>query len=42
MSQPDNHKLLVISVDDPLKAQELLLSMYRLQRSDPLSRSTTR
>ena len=36
MSQPDNHKLLVISVDDPLKAQELLLSMYRLQRSDQI------
>jgi uncharacterized membrane protein len=36
MSQPDNHKLLVISVDDPLKAQELLLSMYRLQKSDHL------
>ena len=34
MTQPDNQKLLVISVDDPLKAQEMLLSIVRLQKSD--------
>jgi uncharacterized membrane protein len=34
MTHPDNSKLLVISVDDPLKAQELLLSVIRLQKAD--------
>jgi uncharacterized membrane protein len=34
MSAPDNSKLLVISVDDPLRAQELLLAIRRLQKSD--------
>jgi uncharacterized membrane protein len=36
MTQPDNNKLLVISVDDPLKAQELLLSVLRLQKAGHL------
>jgi uncharacterized membrane protein len=33
---PTSHKLLVISVDDPIKAQELLLSIVRLQKSGNL------
>jgi uncharacterized membrane protein len=37
MSQPpDNSKLLVISFDDPLRAQEFLLAAARLQRDDEL------
>lgn len=36
MTQPDNQKLLVISVDDPLKAQEMLLSIVRLQKGEHL------
>jgi uncharacterized membrane protein len=36
MDAPQNAKLLVISVDDPLKAQELLLSVVRLQKNDHL------
>jgi uncharacterized membrane protein len=36
MSQPDNNKLLVISFDDPLKAQELLLTVVRLQKNHDL------
>jgi uncharacterized membrane protein len=36
MSTPDNQKLLVISFDDPLKAQELLLTVVRLQKNNEL------
>jgi uncharacterized membrane protein len=36
MSTPDNQKLLVISFDDPLKAQELLLTIVRLQKNKEL------
>lgn len=37
MSQPpDNHKLLVISFDDPLRAQEFLIAAARLQRDHGL------
>src|ERR1700710_1983787 len=36
MTAPDNNKLLVISFDDPLKAQELLLSVVRLQKQHDL------
>jgi uncharacterized membrane protein len=37
MSQPpDNSKLLVISFDDPLRAQEFLLAAARLQRDQEL------
>jgi uncharacterized membrane protein len=36
MNPPQDSKLLVISVDDPLKAQELLLSVVRLQKNDQL------
>src|SRR3954452_18102246 len=37
MTQPDNTKLLVISFDDPLKAQEFLLTAARLQKRNDLS-----
>jgi uncharacterized membrane protein len=33
---PDNSKLLVISFDDPLRAQEFLLAAARLQRDEDL------
>src|SRR5579875_3725580 len=33
---PDNSKLLVISFDDPLRAQEFLLAAARLQRDEEL------
>ena len=33
---PDNSKLLVISFDDPLRAQEFLLATARLQRNDDI------
>jgi uncharacterized membrane protein len=33
---PDNAKLLVISFDDPLRAQEFLLAVARLQKSDEI------
>jgi uncharacterized membrane protein len=33
---PDNSRLLVISFDDPLRAQEFLLAIARLQRNDEL------
>jgi uncharacterized membrane protein len=33
---PDNSKLLVISFDDPLRAQEFLISAARLQRDNEL------
>ncbi|MGI8677152.1 MAG: DUF1269 domain-containing protein [Jatrophihabitans sp.] len=33
---PDSSKLLVISFDDPLRAQEFLLSVARLQRDEDL------
>jgi uncharacterized membrane protein len=33
---PDNSKLLIISFDDPLRAQEFLLAVARLQRDDEL------
>ena len=33
---PDNSKLLVISFDDPLRAQEFLLAASRLQRANEL------
>lgn len=33
---PENSKLLVISFDDPLRAQEFLLAAARLQRDDEL------
>ena len=36
MTEAQNHKLLVISVDDPLKAQELLLAVLRLQKAGHL------
>ncbi len=36
MSTPDNQKLLVISFDDVLKAQELLLTVVRLQKNNEL------
>jgi uncharacterized membrane protein len=36
MTAPDNNKLLVISFDDPLKAQELLLTAVRLQKQNDL------
>jgi uncharacterized membrane protein len=36
MTEPDNNKLLVISFDDPLKAQELLLTAVRLQKQKDL------
>jgi uncharacterized membrane protein len=36
MTAPDNQKLLVVSFDDPLKAQELLLTIVRLQKNNEL------
>ena len=36
MSDPLNHKLIVISLDDPLRARELLLSIARLQKNKHL------
>jgi uncharacterized membrane protein len=33
---PDNSKLLVISFDDPLRAQEFLLAAARLQKNDEI------
>jgi uncharacterized membrane protein len=33
---PDHHKLLVISFDDPLRAQEFLLAAARLQRNEDI------
>jgi uncharacterized membrane protein len=33
---PDNAKLLVISFDDPLRAQEFLLAVARLQKNDEI------
>jgi uncharacterized membrane protein len=33
---PDNSKLLVISFDDPLRAQEFLLAVARLQKNDEI------
>jgi uncharacterized membrane protein len=39
MTQPDNNKLLVISVDDPIKAQELLLTIVRLQKDGHIKMS---
>lgn len=33
---PDNSKLLVISFDDPLRAQEFLLAVARLQRNEEI------
>ncbi len=36
MSTPENQKLLVISFDDVLKAQELLLTVVRLQKNNEL------
>ncbi|MDP9091435.1 MAG: DUF1269 domain-containing protein [Actinomycetota bacterium] len=33
---PDNSKLLVISFDDPLRAQEFLLATARLQKNDEI------
>ena len=33
---PDHHKLLVISFDDPLRAQEFLLAAGRLQRNEDI------
>jgi uncharacterized membrane protein len=36
MTTPDNQKLLVISFDDALKAQELLLTIVRLQKDKDL------
>lgn len=35
-AHPDNSKLLVISFDDPLRAQEFLLAVARLQRDQEL------
>ncbi len=36
MTEPGNHKLLVISFDDPIKAQEFLLAAARLQKNQDL------
>ncbi|MBV9593074.1 MAG: DUF1269 domain-containing protein [Actinobacteria bacterium] len=36
MSAPDGSKLLVISFDDPLRAQEFLLSVVRLQNNNEI------
>jgi uncharacterized membrane protein len=36
VTTPDNQKLLVISFDDALKAQELLLTIVRLQKNNEL------
>src|SRR3978361_1170250 len=36
MTTPDNQKLLVISPDAPMKAQELLLTIVRLQKNNEL------
>jgi uncharacterized membrane protein len=36
MSEPSNHKLLVISFDDRLRAQEFLLAVARLQKDQDL------
>ena len=33
---PDNAKLLVISFDDPLRAQEFLLAVARLQKNQEI------
>lgn len=33
---PDNSRLLVISFDDPIRAQEFLLSVARLQKNDEI------